>query len=60
MEAAEMDEVRVIRLRLKGPSSEGHLNGVVSRTPLPLSNFLNKRRFKTCSIINSRLKRRGP
>jgi len=60
VEATEMDEVRVIRLRLKGPSIDGHLNGAVPRTSLPLSNFLNKRRVKTYNIINSRLKIRGP
>jgi len=57
---AEMDEVRVIRLRLTGPPSDSHPNPGVHRTPLPLSNFLNKRRVKTYVIVNSRLKRRGP
>ena len=60
MEAAEMDEVRVIRLRLTGPSSDGYPNVGVQQSPLSLSNFLNKRRVKTYSIINSRLKRRDP
>jgi len=58
MEAIEMDEVRVIRLRLTGPSSDGYPNGNVSRSPLSLSNFLNKRHVKTYNIIDSRLKRR--
>jgi len=60
MEAAEMNEVRVIRLRLTGPSSDSYPNGDVSRSPLSLSHFLNKRRVKTYSIINRRLKRRDP
>lgn len=60
MEATEMDEVRVIRLRMIGPSSDGCPNGGVSRTSLSLSNFLNKRRVKTYNIINRRLKRRDP
>jgi hypothetical protein len=60
MEVAEMDEVRVIRLRLTGPSSDRYLNGGIQRSPLSLSNFLNKRRIKTYNIINIRLKRRGP
>jgi len=55
-----MDEVRVIRLRLTGPSSDSHPNPGVPRSPLPLSNFLNRRRVKTYNIVNSRLKRRGP
>ena len=59
MEATEMDEVRVIRLKLKGPSSDSYPNGDVSRSPLSLSNFLNKRRVKTYNILNRRLKRRG-
>jgi hypothetical protein len=58
MEAAEMDKVRVIRLRLIGPSSDGHPNGGVSRTSLSLSNFLNKRHVKTYNVINRRRKRR--
>jgi hypothetical protein len=60
MEAAEMDEVRVIRLRLTGPSSDSYPNGGIKRSPLSLSNFLNKRRVKTYNIINSRLKRSSP
>ena len=58
MEAAEMDEVRVIRLRLTEPSRDSHPSPGVPRTPLPLSNFLDKRRVKTYSIVNSRLTRR--
>lgn len=60
MGAAEMDEVRMIRLRLTGPSRDSYPNADVSRGPLYLSNFLNKRHVKTYSIVNSRLKRRGP
>ncbi len=60
MEAAETDEVRVIRFKLTGPSSDSYLNGGVRRSSLSLSNFLNKRRVKTYNIINSRLKVRGP
>ncbi len=55
-----MDEVRMIRLRLTGPSRDSYPNADVSRGPLYLSNFLNKRHVKTYSIVNSRLKRRGP
>lgn len=58
MEAAEMDEVRVIRPRLTGPSSDGYPNGDVSRGHLSLSNFLSKRRVKTYNIVDSRLRRR--
>lgn len=60
MEAAEMDEIRVIRLKMTEPSRDGYPNGGVSRSPLSLSNFLNKRRVKTYNIVNSHLKVRGP
>lgn len=60
MEAAEMDEVRVIRLKLTEPSRDGYPNGGVQRGSLSLSNFLNKRRVKTYNIIKRRLKVRGP
>ncbi len=60
IEAAETDKVRVIRLKLIGPSSDRRPNGGVRRSSLSLSNFLNEKRVKTNSVINSRLKRRGP
>jgi hypothetical protein len=60
MEATEVDEVRVIRLKLIGPSSDSYPNGGVQRGSLSLSNFLNTRHVKTYSIIDSRLKSSGP
>jgi hypothetical protein len=55
-----MDEVRVIRLKMTGPSSDSYPNGGVQRGSLSLSNFLNTRHVKTYSIIDSRLKSSGP
>jgi hypothetical protein len=60
MEADEVDEVRVIRLKLTGPSSFDYPYEAIRRGSLSLSNFLNKKRVKTSNTIDTRLKRRGP